>query len=1003
MIMSQSDLGLSSMDSSSALNPESKQSRADGTEAESGQLLQQRLALVEDLWQTVLRSECPPDQAERLLRMKQLSDPVLPGEHSAGTDSLVDLIKGMDLAEAIAAARAFSLYFQLVNILEQRIEEDTYLESINRSQDQAEKVDPFAPPLATQTEPATFRELFERLRRLNVPPAQLEALLQELDIRLVFTAHPTEIVRHTVRHKQRRVASLLQQLETQPLSPSGVTDSVRLQLEEEIRLWWRTDELHQFKPTVLDEVDYALHYFQQVLFNAMPQLRRRIITSLAASYPDVRVPSSSFCTFGSWVGSDRDGNPSVTTEITWRTACYQRQLMLDRYISAVQHLRDQLSISMQWSQVSAPLLESLEMDRLRFPEVYEERATRYRLEPYRLKLSFMLERLRLTQLRNQQLAEAGWRTPPEGLLSCAPGNTQGDALHYGSIAEFRSELELIRTSLVNTDLSCESLDTLLTQVHIFGFSLAGLDIRQESTRHSDALDELSRYINPDRAYGDMDETERVAWLMEELQTRRPLIPPAVSWSAATAETVDVFRMLHRLQDEFGSRICRTYVISMSHSVSDLLEVLLLAKEAGLVDPSARHADLLVVPLFETVEDLQRAPEVMEQLFQTPIYRDLLPKVGTQGLLLQELMLGYSDSNKDSGFLSSNWEIHQAQIALQDLASRQGIALRLFHGRGGSVGRGGGPAYQAILAQPSGTLQGRIKITEQGEVLASKYSLPELALYNLETVTTAVVQNSLVTNQLDATPNWNELMSRLAKSSRRHYRALVHDNPDLVAFFQQVTPIEEISKLQISSRPARRKSGARDLSSLRAIPWVFGWTQSRFLLPSWFGVGSALSEELEADPEQLELLRTLHQRWPFFRMLISKVEMTLSKVDLDLARHYVTSLGGVEHHDAFERIYETVSEEYVRTKALVLAITGHERLLDADPALQLSVDLRNRTIVPLGFLQVALLRRLRDQNRQPPMSESPSSDGDGRTYSRSELLRGALLTINGIAAGMRNTG
>ena len=501
----------------------------------------------------------------------------------------------------------------------------------------------------------------------------------------------------------------------------------------------------------------------------------------------------------------------------------------------------------------------------------------------------------------------------------------------------------------------------------------------------------------------MDETERVAWLMEELQTRRPLIPPAVSWSAATAETVDVFRMLHRLQDEFGSRICRTYVISMSHSVSDLLEVLLLAKEAGLVDPSARHADLLVVPLFETVEDLQRAPEVMEQLFQTPIYRDLLPKVGTQGLLLQELMLGYSDSNKDSGFLSSNWEIHQAQIALQDLASRQGIALRLFHGRGGSVGRGGGPAYQAILAQPSGTLQGRIKITEQGEVLASKYSLPELALYNLETVTTAVVQNSLVTNQLDATPNWNELMSRLAKSSRRHYRALVHDNPDLVAFFQQVTPIEEISKLQISSRPARRKSGARDLSSLRAIPWVFGWTQSRFLLPSWFGVGSALSEELEADPEQLELLRTLHQRWPFFRMLISKVEMTLSKVDLDLARHYVTSLGGVEHHDAFERIYETVSEEYVRTKALVLAITGHERLLDADPALQLSVDLRNRTIVPLGFLQVALLRRLRDQNRQPPMSESPSSDGDGRTYSRSELLRGALLTINGIAAGMRNTG
>jgi phosphoenolpyruvate carboxylase len=462
-------------------------------------------------------------------------------------------------------------------------------------------------------------------------------------------------------------------------------------------------------------------------------------------------------------------------------------------------------------------------------------------------------------------------------------------------------------------------------------------------------------------------------------------------------------MLHRLQEEFGSRICRTYVISMSHTASDLLEVLLLAKEAGLVDPTSGHADLLVVPLFETVEDLQRAPAVMEEVFNSPIYRNLLPRVGEQIQPLQELMLGYSDSNKDSGFLSSNWEIHQAQIALQDLASRHDVALRLFHGRGGSVGRGGGPAYQAILAQPSGTLRGRIKITEQGEVLASKYSLPELALYNLETFTTAVLQNSLVTNQLDATPSWNQLMTRLAGRSREHYRALVHDNPDLVAFFQQVTPIEEISKLQISSRPARRKSGAKDLSSLRAIPWVFGWTQSRFLLPSWFGVGTALAAEVESDADQLDLLRRLHQRWPFFRMLISKVEMTLSKVDLELAHHYMISLGSKDYRDAFDLIFETISAEYNLTRRLVLDITGHSRLLGADPALQQSVDLRNRTIVPLGFLQVALLRRLRDQNRQPPMSEAPLTEGDGRTYSRSELLRGALLTINGIAAGMRNTG
>jgi phosphoenolpyruvate carboxylase len=964
-------------------------------------LLGERLELVEDLWETVLRSECPPEQAERLLRLKQLSDP----DEADVTGAIVQLIREMDLAEAIAAARAFSLYFQLVNILEQHIEEDTYLDSLKNQENGPS--DPFLPALANQTDPATFRQLFARLRSLNVPPAQLEKLLRTLDLRLVFTAHPTEIVRHTVRHKQRRVATLIQKLE----QGSGLNclerQGLRLQLEEEIRLWWRTDELHQFKPTVLDEVDYALHYFQQVLFDAMPQLRDRIRAALKLSYPDVEPPRDSFCTFGSWVGSDRDGNPSVTPDITWRTACYQRQLMLERYLKAVNELSDQLSISMQWSQVSPALLESLEMDRLRFPEIYEERAARYRLEPYRLKLSYTMERLRLTHQRNQQLADAGWESPCDGSAppppmggSMAPAPTQ--ELHYSTVDEFRYDLELIQDSLERTGLSCESLQHLISQAQIFAFCLASLDIRQESTRHSDALDELSRYLQLAVPYGEMDEAQRVEWLLSEIQTRRPLLPPTAKWSAATAETFAVFRMLQRLQQEFGSRICRTYVISMSHTVSDLLEVLLLAKEAGLVDPLAQRAGLLVVPLFETVEDLQRAPAVMGTLFRHPFYLALLGSDGGQPL--QEVMLGYSDSNKDSGFLSSNWEIHKAQIALQRLAIEHGVALRIFHGRGGSVGRGGGPAYQAILAQPSGTLSGRIKITEQGEVLASKYSLPELALYNLETVTTAVLQNSLVSTPVDETPSWNELMGRLAARSRDHYRALVHDNPDLVAFFQQVTPIEEISKLQISSRPARRKSGAKDLSSLRAIPWVFGWTQSRFLLPSWFGVGAALQEELDQDPDQLELLRLLYQRWPFFRMLISKVEMTLSKVDLDLAHHYVQALGRSENREAFEAIFQAIAAEFGLTRDLVLAITGHSRLLDGDPALQLSVDLRNRTIIPLGFLQVALLRRLRDQNRQPPMSEAsaPSYD-DGRTYSRSELLRGALLTINGIAAGMRNTG
>ncbi len=1002
------DLPNDPLSESSTLTTHSEPQQNIAIASDSRRLLKQRLELVEDLWQTVLRSECPNTQTERLLRLKQLSNPIALEQSPKfnPTHEIAQIIGEMDLAEAISAARAFSLYFQLVNILEQRIEEDSYLDSMSASADKGHKfdADPFAPSLASQTSPATFSELFQRLRRLNVPPGQLETLLREMDIRLVFTAHPTEIVRHTVRHKQTKVANLLQQLQSDVITSISEKESLRLQLEEEIRLWWRTDELHQFKPSVLDEVDYALHYFQQVLFDAMPQLRRRLVSALSNSYPDVDIPQEAFCTFGSWVGSDRDGNPSVTSEITWRTACYQRQLMLERYVVAVQNLRDQLSISMQWSQVSPPLLESLEVDRVRFPEIYEERAARYRLEPYRLKLSYTLERLRLTHERNKQLSEAGWKISTDITNTKTIISSPSESLHYESFMEFRNDLELIRNSLVSTDLSCEALDTLLTQVHIFGFSLASLDIRQESSRHSDALDELTCYLKLPKSYSELNEEEKVNWLLDELTTRRPLIPPAVDWSSTTQETFSVFQMLHRLQQEFGSRICRSYVISMSHTASDLLEVLLLAKAAGLFEPSRENADFLVVPLFETVEDLQRAPEVMKSLLQSETYRKFLPVVGDKSQPLQELMLGYSDSNKDSGFLSSNWEIHKAQIALQNLASQQGIALRLFHGRGGSVGRGGGPAYQAILAQPSGTLQGRIKITEQGEVLASKYSLPELALYNLETVTTAVLQNSLVTNDLDATPSWNEFMTRLAARSREHYRALVHENPDLVQFFQEVTPIEEISKLQISSRPARRKSGTKDLSSLRAIPWVFGWTQSRFLLPSWFGVGTALSNELDADPEAIVLLRRLHQRWPFFRMLISKVEMTLSKVDLEVAQHYVVSLGSEENREAFNDIFEIISSEYSLTKRLVLEITGKTRLLSADPALQLSVDLRNRTIIPLGFLQVALLRRLRDQNRQPPMSDSSSLGREAkRTYSRSELLRGALLTINGIAAGMRNTG
>jgi phosphoenolpyruvate carboxylase len=457
---------------------------------------------------------------------------------------------------------------------------------------------------------------------------------------------------------------------------------------------------------------------------------------------------------------------------------------------------------------------------------------------------------------------------------------------------------------------------------------------------------------------------------------------------------------------------------MTNDASDVLEVLLLAKEAGLYDPATCTNSLRIVPLFETVEDLKKAPQVMETLFELPFYRAALagsyqalaqwsghssPDKSVTSALhpanLQEIMVGYSDSNKDSGFLSSNWEIHKAQKALHDVAEKFGLQLRLFHGRGGSVGRGGGPAYKAILAQPAGTVNGRIKITEQGEVLASKYSLPELALYNLETLTTAVIQASLLKSRFDDLEPWNRIMEEVAAVSRQVYRGLIYEQPDFVDFFMSVTPIPEISELQISSRPARRKSGQRDLSTLRAIPWVFSWTQSRFLLPAWYGLGTALNQFIQQDPtKNMKLLRYFYFKWPFFNMVISKAEMTLSKVDLAIAHHYVKELSKPEDQERFERLFQQIAEEYHLTCAITLQITGHQNLLDGDRSLQRSVYLRNRTIMPLGFLQIALLKRLRAVTQ-----EAESSGVRYRRYSKDELLRGAMLTINGIAAGMRNTG
>ncbi len=933
---------------------------------EEESVLYHRLGLVEELWEQMLQSECGQDLVDLLKELR------IQGTHEAMTDDtsegdiagITQRIEQLELIDAIRAARAFALYFQLINIVEQHYEqkeqqrnrweasqETNFYEQAGNEDEivSPQKFGSSAEPLPVgidrdniQSSVGTFDWVFKELKRLNVPPQLIQNLLDHLDIRLVITAHPTEIVRHTIRRKQRRVDRILRQLDQLQGSMGGGdwlntwdAKSAIAQFTEEIRFWWRTDELHQFKPTVLDEVDYSLHYFDEVLFDAVPELSKRLQQAIHESFPRLRPPRANFCYFGSWVGGDRDGNPSVTPEVTWQTACYQRGLVLGKYLDSLDDLISILSPSLHWCKVSQELLDSLERDRLQLPEVYDKQSLRYRQEPYRMKLSYITQRLENTKNRNDRLANPEER---QSMIKMPAEN------HYPTAEDLLTELRLIERNLSETGLSCLELKNLITQLEVYGFNLTQLDFRQESSRHAEAIAEIGSYMGVlSMPYEEMPEADKLAWLAEELQTRRPLIPQEIPFSERTCETIETLRTLRHLQQEFGVNICQTYIISMTNDASDVLEVLLLAKEAGLYDPATAVNTLRIVPLFETVEDLKNAPGIMDSLFKMSFYRaalagsyealakleeesgDFYQVPTTQAQLspgnLQEVMVGYSDSNKDSGFLSSNWEIHKAQKALQAVSQQNRVILRLFHGRGGSVGRGGGPAYKAILAQPSGTIDGRIKITEQGEVLASKYSLPELALYNLETLTTAVVQASLLKSSFDFIEPWNRIMEELAGVARQAYRSLIYEEPDFLDFFLSCTPIPEISELQISSRPARRKGGKKDLSSLRAIPWVFSWTQTRFLLPAWYGVGTALKTFVDQDPvKNLKLLRYFYFKWPFFNMVISKVEMTLSKVDLTIAAHYVQELSKPEDRERFERLFEQIRQEYQLTRELTIEIT-----------------------------------------------------------------------------------
>ncbi len=892
------------------------------------------------------------------------------------------LLAGLSIEETVGVIRAFAVYFQLVNIAEQyhRIRRRRFYARESPEEPQA----------------GSIADCVARLKKSRVSGDDVQNIWDRLDIRPVMTAHPTEAARRSLLQKHRRVAELLSALDREGLPPARLSELQRA-LEGEVESIWQTDELRRFKPTVLDEVAYTLYYFDAVLFDAIPDYLHELKSCLSEAYPTIdldrpRAPLR----FGSWVGGDRDGSPFVTPEITWEALRRQHVLVLEKYTAAVEDLIRRLSESERFCPPGNELVKGLEWDARELPHVAAVVTVRNREEPYRQKLSYIRERLKQGLARFEALADALAAREAHPLISTstrAPAASEDRA--YRDADALLVDLKQIHASLRdgNALRSASLVERLIDQVRTFDLHLATLDIRQRSERHEEALDEITRGMGQGRTYARMTGKERVEWLTRELRTPRPLVSFDCDLSEPTVETLNVFRVSRRALDEMSSGAIRSYVVSMTRGVADVLAVLVLSKEAGLCRPAAKDgvtvARIGVTPLFETIDDLRRAPDVLRQLFDNPAYKAVLDVQGR----VQEVMIGYSDSSKDGGILTSSWELYKAQEALWKVARKFGVELRLFHGRGGTVGRGGGPSHKAILGQPSHTVEGRIKITEQGEVISSKYGLPEIALRSLELTTSAVIEASLPTTEPEERlESWRDVMEELSSIVFSSYRQIVRATEGFIDYFHEATPVDELSHLYIGSRPARRKKESRSIEDLRAIPWVFGWTQSRHLLPGWLGVGSAIEAFVERRPRvHLGILREMSRNWRYFGSTLSNIEMALAKADFQIARQYAERLADPSRF----HIFRTLEEEYQRTRDFVLKLTGQRELLENTPVLKRSIEVRNPYVDPMSYLQVELLARRRAESEGKRAKRAPSRED--------RYLYAILLTINGVAAGLRNTG
>ncbi|MDA8421233.1 MAG: phosphoenolpyruvate carboxylase [Pseudomonadota bacterium] len=926
--------------------------------------LRSRVKLFGDLLGDVLHSQAGGQVLKAVETLRKGFISLHRRENPRTRQRLMRLIDRIDPETLTHVLRAFNAYFSLVNIAEEAFQHR-----------QRRRMMRSGGPLWT----GSFDETLRWFHTQGIGPDELQSLFDRLMFIPVFTAHPTEAKRRTIMQSLRRIFVTAERLNDPRLGTDEVSDTVQ-QLRAQIQILWKTDEVRTLRPAVRDEIRNGLYYFRESLFHAVPATyrlvegaARRVYGVDAVGQPVMRVPS--FLRFGSWIGGDRDGNPNVRPETTMLAIDLHVEEILQEYMRRLTALSNILTYSMLLTRPSDELMKSLARDERFGHNAFDTKPEQFFSEPYRRKLYFMRYRIEHTlRAAHQQMR----------------GETGGDvSAAYGSDDQFLADLYLIRDSLVahrDQEIADGELKDLIRLAETFGFHLVQLDIRQEASRHSETVAEILGQMPGQKSYASLDETGRLELLASLICA--PVLP-AVNrrhLGASARETLETFDLMARMRNGVSPHVFGNYVISMTHAASHILEVMLLARIAGLVaaDGDGWRCDIRVSPLFETIDDLARIEDVLQTLLSVPAYCTLLKASGN----VQEVMLGYSDSAKDGGTLSSSWNLYEAQKKIVGITEHFGVGCRLFHGRGGTIGRGGGPTHESILAQPPGTVNGQIKFTEQGEVLYYKYSNAETAAYELTMGVTGLMKASisLVRPPVHDRKDHLEIMEQLARSGEESYRALTDHTPGFMDYFYEATPVNEIGLLNIGSRPSHRTRTDRSKSSVRAIPWVFGWAQSRHTLPAWYGLGSALESWRAGDPARLEKLKTMYLDWPFFRSLLSNTQMALFKSDMDIAREYAELCNDP---DTRQRVYRMARDEFVRTVTQVLEVSNAAHLIEDNPVLALSLARRNPYLDPLNHIQTVLLKRYR------------AAPGD---ESRPSVWRDPLLrSINAIAAGMRNTG